>query len=100
MRMRIWRVIIHVGVAVAAGIDDLARAQNGATVLALRIVAAGSACGELLAHTFGERQATAGAGIAVRTADAVGSVFGRCHLRTQKIRVVFDLRRSRARGLG
>lgn len=94
------RGVIVVGMTVATGADDLARAQNRASIVALGIAATRSTSGELFAHTFGEGQATAGTGIAVGSAEAVGAVFGRRHLRAQEIRMIFDLRRFRAPGLG
>lgn len=78
--MRVRGVII-VGVTVPTGIDNLTGTQHRASIVALGIAAPRRTGGELLAHIFGERQATAGAGIAVRSANAVGTVFRRSHLR-------------------
>ena len=87
--MRIGSVVILVGVTVAAGVDDLARAQNGRRTAVGFAVAIG---GELLAHTFGERQAAAGASVAVAATD-FGAILGGSGLWAQKVRMIFNLGR-------
>lgn len=61
--------------AVAAGVDDLARAQNGTGAVSFGVAAAGGAGWQLAAHVFGQRQAATGAGVSICAA-AAGFLLG------------------------
>lgn len=89
--MGVWSVVVHVGMAVAAGVDHLARAQDRASVVALGVATPWRTRWELLAHIFGEGQATAGASGAVCTTHAIRLIFGGIRSCTEEVRVIFNL---------
>lgn len=99
-RVGMWIMRIILGIEmmiVATGVDDFARAQNGAAALsfAIAILCAWTGWRQLFANTFREPNAAAGTRIAFRPTKPIQPIgVDASLLRAQKVGVVFDVLRK------